>query len=99
MWKCEEEGMMCKTGRRLWEGWDYGWDEVGEQDWEELGGGRGRSWGRGPRIVRGPQGCCGGGTCRWWRTGSEGRSLCASACRSAAGRPRRLAASGPASSC
>lgn len=88
MWKCEEEGMMCKTGIRFGEGRDDGWEEGGDYERE----------GPGPRSVRGPRGRRGGGTCRWWRTGSEGRSLCASACRSAAERPRRPALSGPASS-
>lgn len=37
--------------------------------------------------------------CRCWRRGIVGRSPCASACRSAAGRLQRCVASGPASSC
>lgn len=38
-------------------------------------------------------------TCRCWRRGILGRSPCASACRSVAGRLRTSEASGPASSC
>lgn len=53
MWKCEEEGVMCKTGKRLEEGRDYGCDEGGKirtgrgSNWQELGGGSGRGRDRG----------------------------------------------------
>lgn len=38
MWKCEEEGMMCKTGIRFGEGRDDGWEEGGDYECEGAAG-------------------------------------------------------------